>query len=161
MNNRTVIFPGSFDPITIGHVDIIKRAMKLFDTIIIAIGENQNKKYMFEAEERSMMIKAVFQKNNQIQIIQYNDLTSRLCDEKNTHTIIRGIRNNQDFNYEQTLYFANNELDPRIDTLFLSSKKDHLFISSSIVKDIITHKGKLESFVPSEIIPYINQKFTS
>ena len=155
MKNNTAIFPGSFDPITIGHVDIIKRALKIFDTITIAVGINSNKEYMFSSQERIMMIKKVFKKNTNIHIIQYTNLTIDICSQNNISNIIRGVRSSQDFEYEQLLSFANQKLAPNIETFFLSSNKDNMYISSNIVKDIILRKGEIDDFIPSEIKNHI------
>ena len=155
MKNNTAIFPGSFDPITIGHVDIIKRALKVFDKLTIAVGVNPEKKHMFSVEDRIMMIKKVFEKNTQIDVIKYTKLTIDICQEHNIHNIIRGVRGSKDFEYEQQLSFANQKLNPNIETFFLASSTENICISSSIVKDIILNKGTLENFIPTEIINYI------
>jgi len=157
MINNTAIFPGSFDPITRGHVDIIKRALRIFDGIIIAIGINPRKKHMFSADERIMMINKVFEKNPKIHITKYTNLTIDICQKYNTNNIIRGIRSSQDFEYEQLLSFANQRLNPNIETFFLSSNTDNISISSSIVKDIILSKGPIEKFIPFEITSYIKE----
>ncbi len=154
--NNTAIFPGSFDPITIGHVDLIKRALKVFDKLTIAVGINPEKKYMFSVEDRIMMIKKVFEKNTKIDIIKYTKLTIDICQEHNIYNIIRGVRSSKDFEYEQQLSFANQKLNPAIETFFLSSSIENTCISSSIVKDIILNKGAIENFIPAEIINYIN-----
>ncbi len=156
MTNNTAIFPGSFDPITIGHVDIIRRALKVFDKLTIAVGINPAKDYMFSAESRVMMIKKLFGKNTKIDIIKYTKLTIDMCQEHNIHNIIRGVRSSKDFEYEQQLSFANKKLDSNIETFFLSSSIENTCVSSSIVKDIILNKGAIENFIPTEIISYIN-----
>jgi len=158
MKNNTAIFPGSFDPITIGHVDIINRGLKLFDNLIIAIGVNQTKNYMFDNEERKSMIKEVFKKNERIIIKQYSELTVQFCLQNNVTNIIRGIRNSSDFEYEQHIAFVNCELVNEIETIFLPSSKKTTFISSSIVREIILNNGSLQAFVPKEIINYMQNK---
>ena len=157
MINNTAIFPGSFDPVTRGHVDVIKRALKVFDGIIIAIGINPTKKYMFSSDERIMMINKVFEKNTKIHITKYTNLTIDICQKHNTNNIIRGVRSSQDFEYEQLLSFANQRLNPNIETFFLSSSTENISISSSIVKDIILRKGPIEKFIPFEIKNYIKE----
>tara|TARA_Y100001968_G_C19448074_1_gene766572 strand:- start:597 stop:1094 length:498 start_codon:yes stop_codon:yes gene_type:complete len=160
MKNNIAIFPGSFDPITMGHVNIINRSLQLFNKIIIAIGVNQNKNYMFNAKDRELMIKAVFKKNTNIIIKHYNELTVQFCQRHNVTNIIRGIRNSSDFEYEQQIAFSNHELDKEIDTIFLPSSKETIFISSSVVKDILLNNGELKAFIPEEITQHI-KKFTT
>ena len=160
MKNNTAIFPGSFDPITIGHVDIVNRSIKLFNNIIIVLSINAEKQYMFSEDERITMIKKVFKKNNKITVVKHDGLTVDFCVQNNIANIIRGIRTYKDFEYEQNLSFANKALEPSVETFFLSSKKEHVFISSSIVKDVITNNGKMEPFLPKEIIPYVYSQLT-
>ena len=156
MTNNTAIFPGSFDPITIGHVDIIRRALKVFDKLTIAVGINPAKDYMFSVENRVTMIKKLFEKNTKVDIIKYTKLTIDVCQEHNIYNIVRGVRSSKDFEYEQQLSFANQKLNPNIETFFLSSSNENNCISSSIVKEIILNKGNIENFIPTEIISFIN-----
>jgi len=158
MNNNTAVFPGSFDPLTKGHVNMINRALQLFDTIIIAIGVNESKKYMFNITDRIHMIESVFKGNQKVVIKKYSGLTIQFCKDNNTNTIIRGIRNNADFEYEKNIALANYELAPEIETLLLVAGKEYQFISSTIVKDIINNQGPLDNFLPIKIINYINEK---
>ena len=158
MKNNIAIFPGSFDPITLGHVDIINRCIKVFPNITILVSMNIEKKYMFNAEERVTMIKKVFEKNKKISIVKYNGLTVDFCLRKNISHIVRGVRDNRDFEYEQTLSYANKALAPDIETICLFGKKENTFISSSIVKDVMKNGGNMEYFLPKEIIPYVSQK---
>tara|TARA_B110000495_G_scaffold129119_1_gene112339 strand:- start:38 stop:520 length:483 start_codon:yes stop_codon:yes gene_type:complete len=149
--NNTVIFPGSFDPLTLGHVQIIKESLKLFNTVIIAIGINDNKTYMFNIEERIALIQSVFKSNNNIIIKPYSQLTIKLCLDNNAKYIIRGLRDIRDFNYELDIALANKALNHNIQTIFIPTNKEHMHISSSIVKELIRFKGNLEQFVPKEV----------
>ena len=149
--NNTVIFPGSFDPLTLGHVQIIKESLKLFNTVIIAIGINDNKTYMFNIEERIVLIQSVFKSNNNIIIKPYSQLTIKLCLENNANYIIRGLRDVRDFNYELDIALANKELNHNIQTIFIPTNKEHIHISSSTVQELIRFKGDLGQFIPKEV----------
>ena len=116
---RIAIFPGSFDPITLGHVDIIQRALPLFDKIIISVGSNSEKKYFFNLEKRIQWIKKVFIKNPKIEVKSYNKLTVEFAKDSNARFLIRGLRNISDFEFEKTIAHANSELNPSIESLFL------------------------------------------
>ena len=152
MKNNTAIFPGSFDPFTLGHVEIVNTGLQVFQNIIIAIGVNSNKEYMFDIGKRKKFIKSVFKNNHRIIIKEYNLLTIDFCKKQNANYIIRGLRNNMDFEYEHTLALANKELDENIETIFIPANKEHLCISSSLVKEIIINRGGLEAFLPHQII---------
>ena len=149
--NHTAIFPGSFDPITLGHVQIIKESLKLFNTVIIGIGINDNKKYMFNLDERIALIQSVFKSNKHIIIKPYSQLTIKLCVETNAKYIVRGLRDIRDFNYELDIALANQVLDHDIQTIFIPTNKKYIHISSSTVKELIRFKGDLEQFVPKEV----------
>ena len=156
MKNNCAIFPGSFDPITKGHVNIVNRALKIFDNIIIAIGANKTKEYMFSIHDRIKMINIVFKDNPRVTIKSYDGLTVQFCENNNMRTIIRGIRNHLDVEYEKNIALANNTMNKNIETIYFDSSKEYQFLSSSIVKDIIRHKGSLENFLPNNVINYIN-----
>tara|TARA_B100001250_G_C19639732_1_gene717700 strand:+ start:413 stop:886 length:474 start_codon:yes stop_codon:yes gene_type:complete len=155
MHNSLAIFPGSFDPLTLGHAEIIQSGLKVFKKIIIAIGVNENKKSMFSANTREEFIKTVFKGNTNLLIKQYHGLTVDFCKQENCKNIIRGLRNSADFEYEQAIARSNNALYPEVNTIFITPSSETQFISSSIVKEIISNKGNLKQFVPKEIIPKI------
>lgn len=135
------IFPGSFDPFTSGHEAIVRRALKLFDQIYIAVGVNTEKKYMFSVEERLAHINDLFHNDPQIHVVAYSDMTVDLCHRLGARFILRGIRNEQDLAYEQTVAAVNHQLDPDIDTIILLSDQEHRNISSTLVREQLTHQN--------------------
>ena len=149
---RIAIFPGSFDPITIGHVDIIKRALPLFDKIIISVGSNSEKKYFFNLEKRIQWIKKVFIKNPKIEVKSYNKLTVEFAKDSNARFLIRGLRNISDFEFEKTMAHANSELNPSIESVFLLTKPKYSFITSTIVRDSLRNNGDYQKFVPNQVV---------
>ena len=149
---RIAIFPGSFDPITIGHVDIIKRALPLFDKIIISVGLNSEKKYFFSLEKRIQWIQKVFIKNPKIEVKSYNKLTVEFAKDSNAQFLIRGLRNISDFEFEKTMAHANSELNPSIESVFLLTKPKYSFITSTVVRDTIRNDGDYRKFVPNQVV---------
>jgi len=147
---RKAVFPGSFDPITNGHVDIIKRAIPLFDEIIIAVGVNANKKYMFELQQRMNFIKDTFKTESKINVDHYSTLTVNYCKSKNADFILRGLRNPADFEFEKAIAQTNRRLSG-IETVFLLTSAETSFISSSIIRDIIKNGGDVSTLVPPSV----------
>ncbi|MFT6127615.1 pantetheine-phosphate adenylyltransferase [Candidatus Marifrigoribacter sp. Uisw_064] len=147
---KKAVFPGSFDPITLGHVDVIKRGLNIFDEIIIAIGVNADKKYMFSLEERIKHIGIAFKNEPKIKIKSYAGLTVDFCKSENASYILRGLRNSTDFTYEQSIAQANATL-AEIESVFLICAPEVSFISSSIVRDVIRNKGDYRKMVPNGI----------
>lgn len=147
---KIAVFPGSFDPITNGHVDIIKRAMPLFDQIFVAIGSNAEKKYMFDLEQRKKFIEDTFKNDAKIVVESYQGLTLEYCKKKNADFLLRGLRNPADFEFEKAIAHAN-RLVSGIETVFLLTSADTSFISSSIVRDFIRNKGNFSLLVPPSV----------
>ena len=147
---RRAIFPGSFDPITLGHVDIVNRALPLFDEIIIAIGVNSDKKYMFSLEERINFIKENYKNEPKIKVTTYKGLTTDYCLKIKADFILRGLRNPADFEFEKAIAQTNRKLS-NIETVFLLTSADTSFISSSIVRDVYRHGGDISAFVPESV----------
>ena len=147
---KKAVFPGSFDPITLGHVDIISRALPLFDEIIIAIGVNDAKKYMFSLQERITFIKDTFKNEPKIIVDQYTGLTVDYCKKVNAEYMLRGLRNPADFEFEKAIAQTNRKLSG-IDTVFLLTSADTSFISSSIVRDVIRNNGDYTILVPDSV----------
>ena len=147
---KKAIFPGSFDPITLGHYDIIERGVTLFDELIIAIGINADKKYMFSLEERKQFITESFGNNPKIKIVTYEGLTVHFCQENNIDFILRGLRNPADFEFEKSIAHTNRDLAP-IETVFLLTAASTSYISSSIVRDVIRNNGDYTKLVPKTV----------
>ena len=147
---RRAIFPGSFDPLTLGHYDIISRGAELFDELVVAIGINSSKKYMFTLEERVDFIKKAFQDKNNIKVVTYEGLTVEFCKKIEAKFILRGLRNPADFEFEKAIAHTNKVLTD-IDTVFLLTSAKTSFISSSIVRDVIRNNGDYTVLVPSTV----------
>jgi len=147
---KKAVFPGSFDPITIGHVDIVERGIKVFDEIIIAIGDNTDKKYMFPKEKRVEFVKQTFNNYDNIKIESYDGLTVDFCKKNNIEFMIRGLRNPADFEFEKSIALTNREMTD-IETIFFLTSPENSFISSSIVRDLIRNNGDYKLFIPKGI----------
>lgn len=144
---KIAVFPGSFDPITLGHVDIINRALPLFDIIIIAIGSNAEKKHMWSLQQRKAAIETLFKNNDTIKVATYQGLTATFCKKQGAQYILRGLRNSTDFEYEQSIAQANDKVNG-IDSVFIIARPEYGFISSSIVRDIARNDGDYSKLVP-------------
>jgi pantetheine-phosphate adenylyltransferase len=147
---KKAIFPGSFDPITLGHYDIIKRSIPLFDEIIVAIGINAEKKYMFSLEDRKRYIEESFVDEPSVSVITYEGLTIDLCKKLGAEFILRGLRNPADFEFEKAIAHTNRRLS-KIETVFLLTAAKTSFISSSIVRDVIRNGGDYKVLVPDSV----------
>ncbi len=144
---KIAVFPGSFDPITLGHLDIVERAIPLFDQIIVAIGTNAAKKYMWSIEERQAFIESTFAEYPSVKVKTYQGLTADFCKAEGAQFILRGLRNTTDFNYEQTIAQANHKVNG-VDSIFLICSPEYSHISSSIVRDIARNGGDINSLLP-------------
>jgi len=148
---KIAIYPGTFDPITNGHLDIIKRANKMFDKIIIAVANNKSKNSMFDLETRVEMVK-LSTKDLNVEVKPFNSLLVDFAKQENSKIIIRGLRAVSDFEYELQMSYANHSLDSEIDTIFLMPTLNNAFISSSIVRNILAYNGDVSHLVPKEIL---------
>lgn len=149
--SKIAVFPGSFDPITVGHVDLVRRALPLYDKIIVAIGSNSQKKYLFPLEQRLKWLNAVFAMDEKVEVASFTGLTAHFCKEIGADYMIRGLRNASDFDYEKTISQLNNIVGNGLETVFLISPPEYSHISSTIVREIIKGKGDFSAFVPKEI----------
>ncbi|MCO6494887.1 MAG: pantetheine-phosphate adenylyltransferase [Bacteroidetes bacterium] len=148
---KRAIFPGTFDPITNGHVGIVEMGLSLFDEIIIAIGSNVKKTQLFSIEQRKTWIEDIFKNNNRVKVMAYEGLTVAFCRLQKANFIIRGLRNSTDFEYEQSIAHANKKMVSDIETVFLLAPTSAATISSSIVREIIISGGDYSLFVPKEV----------
>ena len=162
--SKVAIYPGTFDPITFGHIDVIKKSLKLFDKIIVAVSNGQNKNYLFDVDERIQIVKqALFLDLNlnkkKIKVISFNSLTTDLCKKYKSNIILRGLRAVSDFEYEFQLAGMNRKLDNNIETLFLMSDIENQIISSKFVKEIVKLGGDIKKFTTKSTIKSLKQKY--
>jgi pantetheine-phosphate adenylyltransferase len=148
---KIAIFPGSFDPFTVGHESIVRRAIPLFDKIIVAIGYNSAKSGFYTLERRKGWIEDIFKNDKSVIVDTYEDLTANYCKLKNAKYILRGLRTAADFEYERAIAQMNKMLGQEIETVFILTKPEHSFISSTIVREVIRYGGDASKFVPKEI----------
>lgn len=148
---RICLFPGTFDPVTLGHVDIINRALPLFDKIIVGIGLNASKAPMFSAEQRVQWISDIYKDEERVEGAVYEGLTVDFCKKVGAQFILRGIRYVSDFEYEKTIADANRTLDKTIETIFLTGEPKYTSVASTIVRDIIRHGGDAAPFLPEVV----------
>jgi len=151
MSSRIAVFPGSFDPLTLGHVDIIQRALPLFEKLIIAIGVNSDKQSMFSLEDRINAIQQTFSTETKIEVKFYSGLTVDFCKEVKADFLVRGLRNPADFEFEKAIAYMNRTLS-EIETVFLLTSSGKSFISSSIVRELLKHKCDVTKFVPQAVL---------
>ena len=161
---KTILYPGTFDPITFGHIDLIKKALKIGDRLIVAISENSNKNYLFNSEERvSLVRKSLFtdlkMSQSKIKIISFNCLTTTLCKKMKANIILRGLRAVSDFEYEFQLAGMNRKLNTNVETMFLMSDLENQIISSKFVKEIIELGGSINKFTSKSVIKALKQKY--
>ena len=161
--NKVAIYPGTFDPITFGHIDVIKKSLKLFDKIVVAVSNVENKDYLFDSDERIEIVKkALFYdlklNKKKVVVISFSSLTTELCKKYKSNIILRGLRAVSDFEYEFQLAGMNKKLDKKIETIFLMSDIENEIISSKFIKEIAHLNGDLKKFVSKSVIKAINQK---
>ena len=151
MNKRIAVFAGTFDPVTMGHVDVVRRAAPLFDEIVIAIGVNTAKKTLFSLEKRTEWLKRTFSDLPNIRIEHYEGLTVNFCESVGAKYLLRGLRNGTDFDYEAHIAQLNKSLDSKIETVFMMTSPEFSFISSTLVRDLVIHNGDYQPYVPNSI----------
>jgi pantetheine-phosphate adenylyltransferase len=152
---NVALFPGSFDPVTKAHVDIIKRSIGLFDKVYIGIGDNSSKKGLLSIEQREKMLRAIFENEPRIHVIAYDGLTVEFCKSIGAQYMIRGIRTVSDFEYEKAIAQMNHSLAPDIESIFIVSKPGYSSISSTIVREILRYNGDVSQFIPKEALAYL------
>lgn len=155
---RICLFPGTFDPLTLGHVDIINRSINLFDKIVVGVGSNANKTPMFTAEQRLEWIAQIYKHTNKVVGAVYDGLTIDYCKKIGANFILRGIRYVSDFEYEKTIADANRTMDPSIETIFLTGEPKYTSVASTIVRDIIRNGGDASPFLPQAVMDTIKSR---
>jgi pantetheine-phosphate adenylyltransferase len=148
---KIAVFPGSFDPLTLGHESLVVRALPLFDEIIIAVGINTLKSYYFPVEKRINWIKKVFSQYPQISVTSYEGLTVEFCRSVGAQLILRGLRTSADFEFERSIAQVNKKLYPEVETIFLLTTPEHTAITSSVIRDVVRNGGDASQFVPSAV----------
>ena len=148
---KIAVFPGSFDPITLGHVDLVERSLPLFDKVIVAIGVNSQKKYLFDLEQRLNWLREVFAHEPKVEVASFVGLTAHYCKDIGARYLLRGLRNSSDFDYEKTISQLNNIVGDGIETIFLISQPAYSHISSTIVREIIKGGGDASPFLPPSL----------
>lgn len=150
--SKIAVFPGSFDPVTIGHVSIVERSLPLFDRIVVAMGENIGKRYMFTVEQRLAWLQETFRGQPKVEVMAFKGLTADLCRELGAGFIIRGLRNSTDHGVERSIALMNHALRG-VETIFLPALSEHAHISSTIVRELLANKADVSAFVPAAVRP--------
>ena len=149
---RICLFPGTFDPVTLGHIDIIDRSLPIFDKVVVGIGINAAKNPMFSAEQRKLWFEEIYKDEPKVEVAIYDGLTVKFCQSINAHFILRGIRYVSDFEYEKTIADANRTMDRHIETIFLTGEPKYTSVASTIVRDILRNGGDASPFLPEVVI---------
>ncbi|MCD6221662.1 pantetheine-phosphate adenylyltransferase [bacterium] len=157
--NSKAVYPGSFDPITNGHIDVIKRSLKIVDKVIIAVSSFQRKNFLFTLKERIEMIKETFKGEERVEVDSFDGLLVDYLKKKNLNLIVRGLRAISDFEYEFQMALVNRKLNKEIETIFIMPGEEYFFISSTLVKEIAKLKGQISCFVPSVVEKKLKEKF--
>lgn len=148
---KTAFFPGSFDPFTAGHLNILSRALTIFDEVVVGVGVNQAKRGFFTMEEREDIIRQATKGMDGVRIVHYDCLTADICRQLGIRHIVRGVRNMTDFDYEQAIADANRHINPDVDTIIIPTAQEYSHISSSAVRDVISHHGDTSNFLPQGV----------
>ena len=149
--SKIALFPGTFDPFTLGHLDIVNRGLNMFDEVVVAIGVNTGKKHMFSLEQREQWIKEIFEKEPRVRVASYEGLTAKYAEQIGAQFILRGLRTNHDFTYEKQIAYVNEDMSPTINSVFLMSHQTNATVSSTIVRDLIQFGGDYEKYLPVSI----------
>mgnify|MGYP001035820144 CR=1 FL=1 len=152
MSKKIAVFPGSFDPITLGHGAIVNKAYDLFDEVVVAIGENSSKKHYFSLDERKQHLEAVFAGMDKVKVASYSGLTTDYCKSIGATYLIRGLRDGKDFEYEKSIAIMNSQLKNGVETMFFMTDAEYSAINSFIVRDILKHGGDASAFLPKEVL---------
>ncbi|MEY2924228.1 MAG: hypothetical protein RLZZ337_776 [Bacteroidota bacterium] len=156
--SKKALFPGTFDPFTNGHLDIVNRGLKMFDEVVVAIGVNSNKSYLFSLEERTAWLEELFADNPRVSVIHYEGLTATFAQSIGAQFILRGLRTTQDFTYEQQIAYVNEDLTQDVQSVFVMSNQKNSSVSSTIVRDLIRFEGDFKKYIPTSIYEQIIKK---
>ncbi len=156
---KKALYPGTFDPITNGHLDLVERALALFDGLIIAVAENPQKKPLFTVAERKELLKKTLAGFRQVELINFSGLTAGLAKEKGVTAIVRGLRAVSDFEYEFQIALMNRRLAPEVETVFLMPSEKYTYLSSTVIKDVFSHGGDVSGLVPDAVLEALKNKF--
>ncbi len=159
MTERVALYPGSFDPPTYGHLDLIDRAARIFDKLIVAVARNDAKLALFTVDERLDMIRSITQHMARVQVVSFEGLTATFARECNAAALVRGLRVVSDFEFELTMAITNQKLNPEIDTVCMMPSEQYMLVSSRLVREIAQYQGELSSFVPPEVEHRLREKF--
>ncbi|MDQ6959079.1 MAG: pantetheine-phosphate adenylyltransferase [Mariprofundaceae bacterium] len=152
---RTAIYPGTFDPITLGHVDVVHRGLKLFDRVVIGVAANPNKQPMFDLDTRLAMVRETFTGKARIEVVSFSGLLVELAHDQHANAILRGLRAASDFEYEFQMATMNRRLDERIETVFVMAREDYTFVSSRFIREISGMGGDVSELVPPAVLPHL------
>lgn len=150
--SKMAIFPGSFDPFTKGHESVVNSALKLFDKVVVGIGVNSKKQYLFDLDDRIEMIRKVFAGESRVEVVSFEGLTVDFCKKMNIQFIVRGLRNTRDFQFEYQIANMNRDLNQNVESVFIACQPEHSAINSTIVREIYKNGGDVTSFIPKEIV---------
>jgi len=153
--NKIGVFPGSFDPITNGHLEIITKASQLFDKVFVGVGVNSSKNYLMSSHDRIASIQSIFKDNPNIDVMGFEGLTVDFCLKVHATHIIRGIRSTTDYEFEKAIALMNQKLHPEIETIFLMSSESNMALSSTIIREIYKNGGDIKQFIPKEVLNYL------
>jgi pantetheine-phosphate adenylyltransferase len=154
---RTAIYPGTFDPISLGHVDVVRRGLKLFDHVVVGVAANPNKQPMFDLETRLAMVRQSFAGDARIEAVAFNGLLVELAVQQKANAILRGLRAASDFEYEFQMATMNRRLNESIETVFVMAREDYTFVSSRFIREISSMGGDVSELVPESVLPYLRQ----
>jgi pantetheine-phosphate adenylyltransferase len=149
--SKKAIFPGTFDPFTNGHLDIVNRGLKLFDEVVVALGVNSGKNHLFTLEERTAWLEDIFRNEPRVSVIHYEGLTATFAESIGAQFILRGLRTTQDFSYEQQIAYVNEDITIAVQSIFVMSDQNNASVSSTIVRDLIRHSGPYKKYLPESI----------
>ena len=149
--SKVALFPGTFDPFTLGHLDIVNRGLTMFDEVVVAIGVNTGKKHLFSLEQREQWVNELFEDEPRVSVASYKGLTAKFAERIGAQFILRGLRTTQDFTYEKQIAYVNEDMSPSINSVFLMSQQTNATVSSTIVRDLIKFGGDYEKYLPPSI----------